>query len=469
MDKGKYFRRIPKVDILLEEAKKEGLLTKYDRDLVVAGIRQVTDELRSFLGRCEQEQAAERRLDTVMELLKERLEEQDRCRVQRVINGTGTLLHTNLGRSPIGEKHAEYLRHVVTGYSNLEYDLDTGGRGERYSHFEDLVCQITGGEAAVAVNNNAAAVLLILSALVKGKEAIVSRGELVEIGGKFRIPEVMEQSGGILREVGTTNKTRLEDYRAVIGENTGAILKVHTSNYRITGFTESVGIEELAGLGAKFGVPVIEDLGSGVMVDLRAYGLSHEPMVQESIRRGADIVCFSGDKLLGGPQAGIITGKKEYIDKMKRHPLMRAMRIDKFTVTVLEQIFREYRTPSRLDQNLPVFAMLSQSVEQLKEKAVRLADSLHIPEKDAVVQVEPCASQVGGGALPGEVIESFGVTVQGKTITCEELEERLRKGNPPVICRVEKDRIWLDMRTIQEEEIPQAAERMNKIFGDTHL
>ena len=230
-----------------------------------------------------------------------------------------------------------------------------------------------------------------------------------------------------------------------------------------------MGIEELAGLGAKFGVPVIEDLGSGVMVDLRAYGLSHEPMVQESIRRGADIVCFSGDKLLGGPQAGIITGKKEYIDKMKRHPLMRAMRIDKFTVTVLEQVFREYRTPSRLDQNLPVFAMLSQSVEQLKEKAVRLADSLHIHEKDAVIQVEPCASQVGGGALPGEVIESFGVTVQGKTITCEELEERLRKGNPPVICRVEKDRIWLDMRTIQEEEIPQAAERMNKIFGDTHL
>lgn len=469
MDKGIYFRRIPKVDILLEEAENSGLCERYDRSLIVESIRQVTDETRQFLSECEDEKAAEKWLERIGERVEVKLAEQERCRMQRVINATGTILHTNLGRAPIGEKHAEYLKQVVTGYSNLEYDLEAGERGERYSHFEELVCRITGAEAAVAVNNNAAAVLLILSALVKGREAIVSRGELVEIGGKFRIPEVMEQSGGILREVGTTNKTHLEDYREAINENTGAILKVHTSNYRIMGFTESVDMEALASLGREYHLPVIEDLGSGVMVDLREYGLSHEPMVQESLGRGADIVCFSGDKLLGGPQAGIIVGKKRYIDKMKKHPLMRAVRIDKFTVTVLEQIFREYRTPNRLKENLPVLAMMARKLPELKEKAERLAASLQGLEQAAEIEVVPCRSQVGGGALPGEYMDSFGVAVQGKEIPCQEIERRLRTGALPVIGRVEKDRVWLDVRTIQEEEIPEVSRRLKKIFGENYV
>ena len=342
MNKNILFRNIPKVDVLLEKESIQNLIRLYSRDTVVEAIREETEGLREFIKTCEDEGEAVRRTEELVQNIERHVVKMHTPDMRPVINGTGTILHTNLGRAPISMEHMEYVASVATGYSNLEYDLEAGRRGERYSHFEELLCKITGAEAAMAVNNNAASVMLILNTIGKDKEIVVSRGELVEIGGKFRVPDVMEQSGATLVEVGTTNKTHFSDYENAITEDTSALLKVHTSNYRIVGFTENVPIAELVPLGEKYGIPVIEDLGSGVLIDLAKYGLEHEPTVQESIQAGADVVCFSGDKLLGGPQAGIIVGKKKYIDRMKKNQLTRALRIDKFTATTLDVVLHEY-------------------------------------------------------------------------------------------------------------------------------
>ena len=300
MDKNACFRNIPKVDVLLEDPAIIALCDEYGRDIAVDCIRSCTDDLRAFIGKSDDMAEIQRRTDSLVQDIRRAAEALFTPDLRPVINGTGTVLHTNLGRAPISRAHSERMQALVSGYSNLEYDLEAGKRGERYSHFEKLLCRITGAEAAMAVNNNAAAVFLVLSALGVGKEIPVSRGELVEIGGKFRVPDVMAQSGAIMVEVGTTNKTHPSDYENVINENTGALLKVHTSNFRIVGFTESADIKELCELGAKHDIPVIEDIGSGVLIDLSKYGLPYEPTVQESLRAGASIVCFSGDKLLGG-------------------------------------------------------------------------------------------------------------------------------------------------------------------------
>ena len=342
MNKNLLYRNIPKVDLLLEESAIQEMIARYGRETVMESIREEMDELRAFIGNCEDEEEAKRQIELLPTHIVMRTEKMHRPNIRSVINGTGTILHTNLGRAPISREHMQYISAIATGYSNLEYNLEAGRRGERYSHFEKLLCKLTGAEAAMAVNNNAAAVMLILSTMAKGGEVIVSRGELVEIGGKFRIPDVMEQSGATLVEVGTTNKTHLSDYENAVTEETKALLKVHTSNYRIVGFTDTVGIDELIPLSKEKDIPVIEDLGSGVLIDLSKYGLTYEPTVQESIRKGADVVCFSGDKLLGGPQAGIIIGKKKYIDQMMKNQLTRALRIDKFTATALEVVLQEY-------------------------------------------------------------------------------------------------------------------------------
>ena len=336
MDKNRFFRAIPKVDTLIEQCEEAGLFDRYGREITVDCIRERTEALREFIGKSEDETEIIRRTENLLPDIASAAEKLFSPNLKPVVNATGTVLHTNLGRALISRKHAEHLMAIVSGYSNLEYDLEAGARGERYSHFEKLLCRITGAEAAMAVNNNAAAVMLTLSALCRGGEVPVSRGELVEIGGKFRVPDVMAQSGAIMVDLGTTNKTHLSDYEDAINENTAALLKVHTSNFRVVGFTESVSVAELVELGNKHGLPVIEDIGSGVLIDLSKYGLTYEPTVQESIRAGAAIVCFSGDKLLGGPQAGIIVGRKEYIKKIKKHPLTRAFRIDKFTADALE-------------------------------------------------------------------------------------------------------------------------------------
>lgn len=463
MNKNLLFRNIPKVDVLLENKAIQQLIEDYSRETVVEAIRMELEALREFIKKCDDEQAAEKKIETLIADIELSVEKMHRPDMKSVINGTGTILHTNLGRAPISPEHMAYVSGIATGYSNLEYNLEEGKRGERYSHFEELLCKITGAEAAMAVNNNAAAVMLILNTLGKGREIVVSRGELVEIGGKFRIPDVMEQSGASLVEVGTTNKTHYADYEAAITEETSALLKVHTSNYRIVGFTDTVSIAELVPLGEKYNLPVVEDLGSGVLIDLSKYGLTYEPTVQDSIRNGADIVCFSGDKLLGGPQAGIIIGRKKYIDQMKKNQLTRALRIDKFTATALDVVLHEYLSEEKAIQNIPVLRMITEPLEEVTKKARTLSRMLKSSKPDADIRIEACQSQIGGGSLPLERIESMAVTIKPAKITTPELEERMRHLPVPVIPRTVNDKIVLDVRTIDRRFFKVIAEQFDEL------
>ena len=448
MDKNLLYRSIPKVDVLLENEAIVAGIECYGRDIVMEAIRVETEALRAFIGNCDSEEKAKGQMENLVEQILLRAEKSLSPNMKKIVNATGTVLHTNLGRAPISKKHMEHIAEIATGYSNLEYDLEAGKRGERYAHFEELLCKITGAEAAMAVNNNAAAVMLILSSLGKGGEVVVSRGELVEIGGKFRIPDVMEQSGATLVEVGTTNKTHYADYENAITENTAALLKVHTSNYRIVGFTETVGIDKLVELSEKHDIPIIEDLGSGVLLDLSKYGITYEPTVQDSIRAGADVVSFSGDKLLGGPQAGIIVGKKKYIDKMKKNQLTRALRIDKFTAATLEVVLKEYLSEARAIANIPVLQMITKSKEDLLKEARKLKRYLTALKLDAELAIENCESQIGGGSLPLERLASYAVTIKPNKITTTELENRMRFLPVPIIPRVFNDKIYLDVRTL---------------------
>ena len=465
MNKNQLYRRIPKVDILLENEEIQDRIERYGRESVMEAIRVETDALRAYIAAAgdAEEAEAEKRAASLAESIVRKADREHTPDMRMVINGTGTILHTNLGRAPISEEHMRKLHGIVTGYSNLEYNLEEGRRGERYSHFENLLCRITGAEAAMAVNNNAAAVMLILSSLAKGGEVVVSRGELVEIGGKFRIPDVMEQSGASLVEVGTTNKTHFSDYEEAVGEETKALLKVHTSNYRIVGFTDTVSIQELVPLAAKYELPVIEDLGSGVLIDLSKYGLAYEPTVQDSIRAGADVVCFSGDKLLGGPQAGIIVGKKKYIDRMKKNQLTRALRIDKFTATVLELVLQEYLSEEKAIQNVPVLRMITETAEEVEKRAKTLRGMLKRAGLSAEIGLEPCESQIGGGSLPLERIKSTAVTIHPKTMHVAEMEERMRHLEIPIIPRTFNDTIYLDVRTIESRWFKQVVEMLKSL------
>lgn len=453
MNKNMLFRNIPKVDVLLEKTEIISLIEKYHRDVVVDAIREEIDKLRSFIKENDDMNLIEEKINNLVESIILNVRKVYSYNLRKVINGTGTILHTNLGRAIISKKHADYLSEVVTNYSNLEYNLEEGKRGERYSHFEKLICKITGAECAMAVNNNAAAVMLVLSSMAENKEVIVSRGELVEVGGKFRIPDVMKSSKADLVEIGTTNKTHLEDYEDAITENTGAFLKVHTSNFKILGFTENVSIDELCKLGKEKDIPVIEDIGSGVLVDLSKYGLEYEPTVQDSIKAGVDIVSFSGDKLLGGPQAGIIVGKKQYIDKMKKNPLTRAFRIDKFTATILEMIFHEYLNEEDAIKNIPALSLITKDIKEIEKSANKLYGKLNGIKDVAHVEIEDTLSQIGGGSLPAERIKSKCVTILPKNISTATLEERLRFGKNPVVGRISEDKLILDMRTVLEDEI----------------
>lgn len=448
MDKNLLYRSIPKVDVLLEKEEIKKGIEVYGREIVVDAIRIEMEELRKFIGTCEAEDAAKDAITNVTASILACAEKMLKPNMKKVINATGTILHTNLGRAPIGQEHIHHIAEIATGYSNLEYNLEAGKRGERYSHFEELLCEITGAEAAMAVNNNAAAVMLVLSSLGKGGEVVVSRGELIEIGGKFRIPDVLVQSGATLVEIGTTNKTHLSDYKDAINENTSALLKVHTSNYRIIGFTESVNNEELVPVAREHGIPVIEDLGSGVLIDLSKYGITYEPTVQDAVRAGVDVVTFSGDKLLGGPQAGIIVGRKEYIDKMKKNPLTRALRIDKFTAAALEVVLKEYLSEERAIKNLPVLQMITKPLAEADKEAKKLKRFLNGLELDVELAIEKCESQIGGGSLPLERIPSVAVTIKPNKISTAELEERMRHLPIPIIPRAVNDKILMDVRTI---------------------
>lgn len=464
MDKNILYRSIPKVDVLLEDEKIISLIEKYHRYVVVDVIREEIEKIREEIKTNNDFDFINKRINNLVESISKSVEKTYSYNIRKVINGTGTILHTNLGRSIISKKHANYLSDIVTSYSNLEYNLEDGKRGERYSHFEKLICKITGAESAMAVNNNAAAVMLVLSSMAKEKEVIVSRGELVEVGGKFRIPDVMESSNAHLVEIGTTNKTHLEDYENAINENTGALLKVHTSNFKILGFTESVSIKEICDLGKEKNIPVIEDIGSGVLVDLSKYGLEYEPTVQDSIKAGVDIVSFSGDKLLGGPQAGIIVGKKKYIDKMKKNPLTRAFRIDKFTATILEMIFKEYLNEEDAIKNIPTLSLITRDLKEIEKNANALYEKLDILKGVAIINIEDTLSQIGGGSLPMERLNSKCVSITPKNISTASLEEKLRLNENPVVGRISDNKLIIDMRTILDDEIDILSKKIINIL-----
>lgn len=386
-----------------------------------------------------------------------KLREMTSSSMVNVINATGVILHTAIGRACLPDSAVEAVSRVAKGYSVLQWDRDTGRRGHRDIHTEKLICRLAGSEAATIANNNAGATLLVLSALARGREVIVSRGQLVEIGGSFRIPEVMKQSGAVMREVGCTNRTHLKDYREAIGENTAVILRVHPSNYRIRGFSSEVPLEDLVALGREFGIPVVDDLGAGSYVDLKHFGLPSEPTVRESIETGADVVTSSGDKLIGGPQAGIITGRKEYIDRIRKHPLARALRVGKLTIAALEaslMLFLESR--DYLVENHPLYRMFSMEVPELEKAAGKFLELLDLPEScRATVIVTD--SYVGSGSLPDHAIPSMGIGLE--TPDDEALARRLRLGEPAVASRIEDGMLKLDMRTLQPGE-PEVLARL---------
>lgn len=462
-------RNLPKIDEMMLFLEKGEQFAGVPRELVKEACRSVVEGLRERILR-EKGAATALRLPTreaAAAQAAEVIEGFGSYRLRRVINATGVILHTNLGRAPLCREALERIVEVARGYSNLEYDLEKGERGLRYDHVRRLLCALAGAEDALVVNNNAAAVLLVLNSLAEGKEAIVSRGELIEIGGEFRIPEVMEKSGARLKEVGTTNRTRLADYEGAIGPETGLILKVHTSNFRIMGFTEEAELFSLVELGKKHGLPVMDDLGSGCLVELDRYGLEREPTVRDCIATGVDVVTFSGDKLLGGPQAGIILGKHEILERVRRNPLNRALRIDKLTLAALEATMVKYLRPDQALTDIRVLSALTEPPEAVRKRAKRLAALLRraMPEGGGVTLVDG-TSMAGGGSLPTREIPTTLVGVRAATLSAAALEERLRRGETPVIVRVADDRVLFDLRTIDMGEFTEIRDALKAALAD---
>ena len=428
---------------------------RYGRRAIVEALRAQADEVRQSL-------AAGAPVADVPAAIErgalDRLQQQSEFSLRPVINATGVIIHTILGRAPLSAAAAARVADVVSGYSNLEYALEAGTRGKRDVHAERLICRITGAEAACVVNNNAAATLLTLAALAAGREVIVSRGELVEIGGGFRVPDVMAQSGAVLREVGTTNRTRVADYAAAIGDRTALILRVHPSNFRIEGFTERPSLRDLAALGVRFSVPVVDDLGSGYIGGDHP-ALRDEPPIRSTLDAGAAIVMFSGDKLLGGPQAGIIAGRSDLVQKIRRHPLMRALRVDKMAYAALEATLQAYAGDRPLE--VPVMRMIALSIEEIDQRATRLATRLTDGTLSATVI--DGISTIGGGSAPGSALPTRLVRVKHASLDATGLERALRQQNPPVIGRIENDHVVLDLRTVfptQEDELVEALQRV---------
>ena len=446
-------KQLPKVDQLLEEPAIGGLIGPVPRVLVVRAVREVLEAHRSRILEGGDGPPPDLSRPGLVDEITRRASDLARPHFRRVVNATGVVIHTNLGRSLMAEEALAAIETAARHYSNLEYDLAAGKRGSRYSHVEELLCDLTGAESALVVNNNAAAVLIALGTLAFGREVIVSRGELVEIGGSFRIPEVMARSGGILVEVGTTNKTHLRDYENAFNEQTALFLKVHQSNFRIVGFTADVELDDLVKLGRRLGVPVMEDLGSGCLVDFASYGLRHEPTVQQSVAAGADVVTFSGDKLLGGPQAGLILGRREIIDQIKRNPINRAMRIDKFTLAALEATLRLYLDKDTV-QHVPTVNMITANPIDLKKRATRLKRMLtKTCGKSFEIRLRDGFSQVGGGALPTQDMPTTLVTLKSATMSVNAIEVWLRERPIPIICRIEHDLVVFDVRTMNDEDL----------------
>jgi len=458
-------RKIPKIDDILLILKKEGYLGRAPRAVLVEACRAVTDETRRAIieGRYESDVPS---VEDMAGLVKNKIETMHRPSLRRVVNATGIILHTNLGRAPLCEEALMRVFEVCLGYSNLEYDIGTGKRGLRYDHVKDILCRLTGAEDALAVNNNAAAVLLVLNTLAEGKEVIVSRGELIEIGGEFRIPEVMKRSGAVLREVGTTNRTRLRDYEEAISGNTGLILKVHTSNFRIVGFTEEADLPSLARLGRDMNIPVMNDMGSGCLIELDRYGLRREPTVMDSLAAGADVVTFSGDKLLGGPQAGIILGKESILNVIKKNPLNRALRIDKMTLAALEGTLKQYLSDSGAVSNIRSLKSLTESPALVEKRAKKLLSLLRKNIPDGLsFSLKKGHSMAGGGSLPGEELPTVLIGVCSGKMSAADIEKRLRTLEVPIVARIAEDEVLFDLRTLEEKDFPDILAGMAAVAG----
>jgi L-seryl-tRNA(Ser) seleniumtransferase len=456
-------QHLPKVDKLLDEPHLAQVLVAYPRTLVVEEIRLYLENLRSKI--MSNALSALPPYDEMVLQLAQQLDARLRPGLRRCVNGVGIVLHTALGRAPYAAPAREALRGVVENYSTLQIDLETGKRGDRYKEVETLLHKITGAEAAVVVNNNAAATLLILNTLAEGKEVIVSRGELVEIGGSFRLPDVMKRSGATLVEVGTTNRTHLKDYQQAITPNTGLILKVHQSNYRILGFTSQVSIQELVPLAHERNILAVDDLGSGALVDLSRWGLPKEPMVQDSVAAGADVICFSGDKLLGGPQCGIIIGKRNVIERIKNNQLTRALRCDKMTFAVLEATLRLFLDEKKLFKEHPVLRMLTMPLDEIRRRCDRLKECLSIVlPPEASIEVEEDSSEVGSGSLAAVSVPTLVVSITMKSIHAEEMARRLRVARTPIFGRIKEQKFLLDGRTIRDDELELVVESFKEIL-----
>lgn len=462
-------RQLPSIEELLSLPKIESLLEVYSRSLVTDILRSIVSSLRNKILNSDSEIILPEP-EELVSLVQQQINEKTQPHLRIVVNATGTVTHTNLGRSLLSPSVCQSLVDAAQNFVNLEYDLNTGKRGHRDRITEPLIQQLTGCEASTVVNNNAAAVLIALQTVAKDKEVIVSRGELIEIGGAFRIPDVMAASGAILKEVGTTNRTHLRDYSDAINENTGLILKVHPSNYKIIGFTTTPDIKELAQLGTEHNIPTMEDLGSGALVDLSLYGLPQEPVVAERIKCGVDIVTFSGDKLLGGPQAGIIAGKFEWIQKIRKNPLMRALRVDKLTISVLSSTLQNYLYYDHITDNFPMLQRYTRSIEELYATAEKLSDRLKTIFHDNIsIEVSPTLSQIGSGSLPEETLSSVAVVLTPNTITVEKLSELFRQGSTPIIGRIVDKQLRFDVRTIyktEEDYLIQTANELSSTIED---
>lgn len=448
-------KQLPGVDRVLEFGADEGHFDHIPKSVLIPAIRAAIDALRAQIMESDVplDSSCFSRIALVAEV-KKQAGQTMALRLRRTVNATGVVVHTNLGRSLLSPMVMENLTAISSRYSNLEFDLKAGRRGSRYSAVEGILCELSGAQAAMIVNNNAAATLLCLDTLATGQEVIVSRGELVEIGGAYRIPDVMAKSGAILKEVGTTNRTHVRDYENAIGERTGLLLKVHTSNYSIVGFTAAVSLPDLVSIGQRHGLPVMEDLGSGTLVDFSKYGLIKEPTVQESLAAGVDVVTFSGDKLLGAAQAGFVLGKPDIINRIKQNPITRALRIDKLTLAALETTLRLYRDEKKAIAAIPTLRMITEPAEAVKEKARRLKALLEQLDAERMqIDLVSQTAKAGGGSLPLLELPSWGLAITVKGLSANRIESFMRGFSPPIIVRIKEDRIIVDPRTILEDEL----------------
>ncbi len=456
-------RNLPSVSQLLESPPLKKMVDTVSHNTVVGGVRTVLGSLRDRVSSATEDiniPSANELAETIASWIKKNQQPV----LVPVINATGVILHTGLGRSPLAKEAVDAINEVAMGYCSLEFDLESGQRGQRVHCVQQLLCELTGAEAATVVNNNAAATMLTLGALGGGGEVIVSRGQLIEIGGSYRLPEVMETSGAKLREVGATNKTHLRDYEDAIGEETRALMRVHPSNFKIVGFTKEVSLEDLVKLGRKHGLPVIDDIGSGALIDFARYGVSEEPISSASIDAGADVVLFSGDKLVGGPQCGIIIGKKKYIARIMKHPMMRAMRVGKLTLSALWATLRLYQDLDKAELSVPILQMLSTPLENLHLRSDKIAKQIELlPFVESAEPVQDHA-MLGGGSLPTEKIDTWCVAITPQEKTIEQITTALRTSSPAVVARVQKEKILLDMRTVQPSEDLKLVDVFSNLF-----